>query len=68
MVPSREPVRVFSLSKDFCASDWAKATVERHQSTRRRDFMIILLKLLYFRVRVFARALQHERSPLINPW
>ncbi len=43
MVPSREPVRVFSLSKDFCASDWAKATVERHQSTRRRDFMIILL-------------------------
>jgi len=62
MVPSREPVRVFSLSKDFCASDWAKATVERHQSTRRRDFMFILLKLLYFRVRVFAR------SPLINPW
>src|ERR1700730_2320679 len=42
--PSQEPVRVFNLSKDFCASDWAKATVESDirttDSRKRRDFMV----------------------------
>src|SRR5882672_12068911 len=41
--PCQEPARVFSLSKDFCASDCAKATVESDirttDSTKRRDFM-----------------------------
>src|SRR5271165_6281813 len=27
--PSQEPARVFSWSKDFCASDWAAADNER---------------------------------------
>jgi hypothetical protein len=48
--PSQEPVRVFSLSKDFCASDfgasdWAKVAVESEiktaLSTKRRAFMFI---------------------------
>src|SRR5438309_1895809 len=43
--PSHEPARVFSLSKDFCASDWAKATTESNtranaESVRRRNFMV----------------------------
>src|ERR1700693_13614 len=50
--PSQEPARVFSLSKDFCASDWAKAKVHSDirttDSIKRRDFMFVLLKLLYW--------------------
>src|ERR1700693_5299156 len=50
--PSHEPARVFSLSQDLCASDWAKATVESNVRTtgriRRRVFMCILLKLFCF--------------------
>src|ERR1700722_16068668 len=46
-VPSQEPAKVFNSSKDFCASDCAKATVERlirtTGSRKRRDFIFILL-------------------------
>src|ERR671923_283894 len=42
-VPSQEPVRVFILSKDFCASVCAKVTVESDIKTanniKRGDFM-----------------------------
>src|SRR5438270_12792672 len=41
--PSHVPARVFNLSKDFCASVWAKARVESDirttDSIKRRDFM-----------------------------
>src|ERR1035437_5026771 len=72
--PSHSPARVFMVAKDFCASDGtaatedfcasdcAKATVESDirttDSIKRRDFMLILLKLLYFRVRVLTRVLR----------
>src|SRR5579863_4027993 len=46
--PSQLPATVFNLSKDFCASDWAKATAESEirntASTKRTDFIGILLK------------------------
>src|ERR1039458_5888354 len=46
--PSQEPARVFSLSKDFCASDWAKVRVQSDIRTNRtegamRDFMFSVL-------------------------
>src|SRR5579864_7105215 len=51
--PSHLPARVFSSSKDFCASDCAKATVESaittKQSSQRNDFIFILLRLFLFR-------------------
>src|ERR1051325_5718630 len=31
--PSQAPARVFSLSKDFCASDWAKDIVQSDNRT-----------------------------------
>src|SRR5258708_11164280 len=50
--PFHEPARVFSLSKDFCASDWAKARVEsdirKKDSLKRLDFMFHSPKKLHF--------------------
>src|SRR5258707_15745228 len=44
-VLSQEPARLFSLSKDFCASDCAKAKVESDiratDSAKRRDLMVL---------------------------
>src|SRR5271170_4205820 len=44
-LPSHEPARSFKLSKDFCASDWAKAAVESPSNTTasRKRFMLLLL-------------------------
>src|SRR5258705_711846 len=50
--PSQEPARVFSLSKDFCASECAKATTESDSRTttdsiRLRDFIIYHSLLIF---------------------
>src|SRR6267154_3395274 len=47
--PSQEPARVFILSKDFCASDWAKAVAAIRTNRREsamRDFMFSVLLIL----------------------
>src|SRR5208282_2726659 len=48
--PSHSPARLFMVVKDFCASDWEKATVESDSRTtdsiKRWDFIFILLLLL----------------------
>src|SRR5580704_11974557 len=46
-VPAHDPARVFRLSKDFCASDWAKAAVGSPSNTtasRKRCILILLIQ------------------------
>src|SRR5208337_1829480 len=50
-LPSQLPTRVLSLSKDFCASDWAKAQVAAKttntETTVRSDFIGNLLEVIF---------------------
>src|SRR5215469_14768730 len=46
MVPSQEPARAFSLSKDFCASDWANAMAGSNIRTAIRNSGFICNLLL----------------------
>src|SRR5689334_19957590 len=58
-LPVQVPASVFSLSKDFCASDCPNAAVDSaittSQIVERTDFMLLLLKVLGD-VNVVARA------------
>src|SRR4030088_3180442 len=58
----QEPARVFRLSKDFWAPDWAETTVESNRlatanSVKRRNFMFPApYACFYFRVQVVPRS------------
>src|SRR5712691_3668038 len=73
--PSHSPARLFMVVKDFCASDCAKARVERHirttDSRKRWDVMFILLKESHFFFDIgpglFAGGLSCEAISSMNP-